>query len=295
MSHMHSVTRILAVCSAIGTLVTVILGGVLLSGCKEKDVPYIVDSEEIENYIKQSDDAKDLFRAAGLLTPGTYSLTLGGPTFTDSLISSKRRFDIWVSDTAWDMGSYGKVRVANAKVIDELVVRTVRRSGTDSLVNQRTRSLEREGVFWKLGDDSEPYVGWLLWGIVGEPASGSAVLVQTIVGRYRLDTLMKAADTTRDGARYFRLREAMPSTIAGDQFGVTLTSTPHLYPLISSVNNSGYFTSPVPPADSGRFSTTVTLPSTYTKLFDIALIQFVNDSLGTTSANPIFVPYKILQ
>jgi hypothetical protein len=279
----------------VGLFAAILVVGSLLSGCKEKDVPFVIDSEEIENYLKQSEDATGLFRTAGLLKPGTYTLTLGGPTFTDSLISSTRHYDIWVSDTAWDMGSYGKVKVANAKVTDELVVRTVRRQGTDSIVNQRTRSMEREGVFWKLGDDSEPYVGWLLWGFVGERVSGSAVTIQTTVGIYRLDTLLKASDTTREGSRYFRLREGMPTTVAGDQLGITLSSTPRLYPLLSSVNDAGYFTAPVPPTDSGRFATTVTLPSNYNRLFDVALIQFVNDSLGTASAAPVFIPYKILQ
>jgi hypothetical protein len=280
--------------TAAGLLAAVIFGGITLSGCKEKDVPYVIDSEEIESYLKQSEDATNLFRATGLLKPGTYTLVSGGPTFTDSLISSTRHYDIWVSDTAWDLGSYGRVKVANAKVTDELVVRTVRRQGTDSVVNQRTRSLEREGVFWKLGDDAEPYVGWLLWGFIGGPVSGSAVTVQTIVGKYRLDTLLKFTDTTREGNRYYRIREGMPTTVPGDHLGVTLSSAPRLRPLISSVTDAGYFTSPVPPTDSGRFVTTVTLPTDYNRLFDVALIQFVNDSLGTASGTPIFIPYKIL-
>ena len=278
-----------------GLFAAVLISVILLYGCKEKDVPYVIDSEEIESYLKQSEDATGLFRAAGLLTPGTYTLVPGGPTFTDSLISATREFDIWVSDTAWDMGSYGRVRVANAKVIDELVVRTVRRLANDSIVNQRTRSLQREGVFWKLGDDAEPYVGWLLWGFVGEPVIGSSVTLQTTVGKYRLDTLLRNTDTTREGRKYFRLREGMPTTIPGDQLGLILSSTPHLYPLISSVTAAGYFTSPVPPTDSGRFATTVTLPTNYTRLFDVALIQYVNDSLGTASAAPVFIPYKVLQ
>jgi len=92
-----------------------------------------------------------------------------------------------------------------------------------------------------------------------------------------------------------RIREGMPAVIPGGQFGVTLSTAPRLNPLISSVTDSGYFTAPIPRTDSGRFETTVTLPTVYDRLFDVALIQFVNDSLGTASANPVFIPYKVLR
>ncbi|PWB76413.1 hypothetical protein C3F09_00140 [candidate division GN15 bacterium] len=266
----------------------------LLGGCREKDVPYIIDSEEIENYLKQSEDAVNLFRPDGLVRSGTYSLLPGGPTYRDTVLSSSRSYDVWVSDTAWHLGAYGNLKVAEATVTDEFVVRTTRKLNSDSLVTQQTRRMDRIGVFWKLGDDSEPYVGWLLWGIVGGSHAGSAITITTIAGSYRLDTLSRPGDTTRSGKDYIRIREGMPAVIPGGQLGVSLSTTPRLYPLISSITNDGYFTSPIPPGDSGRFVTTVQLPDTYERIFDVALIQFVNDSLGTASADPVFIPYKVL-
>ncbi len=265
-----------------------------LGGCKEKDVPYIIDSEEIETYIKQSEDARNLFRFEGLVQSGTYSLVPGGPTYTDTVLSSGRSYDVWVSDNALDMGSYGRVRVAHAIVTDEFTIRTTRRQGSDSNVTQQTRSMERVGVFWKLGSDAEPYVGWLLWGFGGRPSTSAAVTIETVAGQFRLDTLAKYNVENLEGYKYIRIREGLPATIPGDQLGVVLSPAPRLRPLISSVTEAGYFSAPVPPTDSGRFATTVQLPVVYDRLFDVAMIQFVNDSLGTVSANPVFIPYKIL-
>jgi len=290
----RAIQETIGTASGIGTYVLALIGVICFAGCKEKDVPYVIDSEEIENYLKQSEDAVNLFRSDGLVKSGTYTLVPGGPTFTDTVLSSNRSYDIWVSDTAWHLGSYGNLRVANATVTDEFTIRTTRKKNNDSIVSERTRRLERVGVFWKLGDDSEPYVGWLLWGVVGGSLSGSAITVATIGGTYRLDTLSKQGDTTLAGEKYIRIREGIPAAIPGGQLGVILSTAPRLYPLISSVTNSGYFTAPMPPDDSGRYVTTVQLPDVYDRLFDVALIQFVNDSLGTASANPVFIPYKIL-
>lgn len=272
------------------------LGLTLLSGvgCREKDVPFAVDSDEIERYLNESEEAVDLFRSRGLVMSGTYSLVPGGKLYTDTILATKRMYDIWISDTAWHMGSYGSFKVADALVTDEYTVRTTTKvNDKDSTITQ-TRRVERLGVFWKLGDDGDPYLGWILQGINGGSSPGAAVSYSTISGDYRLDQLYKPGDTSHLGDGYIRLRDGMPSTIPGGNLGVTVSISPKSYPVLSTVSNAGYYLTPIPEGDSGRFVTTVQLPTVYRPLYDVALIQFIGDSVGTIKANPLIVPYKVL-
>ena len=43
-----------------------------LVGCGEKDVPYIVDADELIRYIGETDEARDLFRTTGLINSDSY-------------------------------------------------------------------------------------------------------------------------------------------------------------------------------------------------------------------------------
>ena len=66
-----------------------------LSGCEEKDVPFVVDSDEIRRYMAEQDVARQLFRTSNLVTGDPYTMPYDSATYHDSVIGIERiQYDV---------------------------------------------------------------------------------------------------------------------------------------------------------------------------------------------------------
>ncbi len=173
---------------------------VLISGCSEKEVEYVIDDEELIRYINSSEDARELFRVDGLFPEEPFTVPYDSAIFVD-VIDSTRRF-IFVDahvDTVRTLefpdGSVeyyrerhffpspiGEEWEAEVTVDDYFYGRRLRIVEGDTTSETFERVLTRYGFFLKLGGDSRAYRGWTLWAFNGGgPPSGSMV-VQTSNG-----------------------------------------------------------------------------------------------------------------
>ncbi|MEW6049992.1 MAG: hypothetical protein AB1644_02880 [Candidatus Zixiibacteriota bacterium] len=140
----------------------------LLLACKEKDVPHVNDVEEIIRYAQETYEGKLLFGADSLVLPEAYKIYPDTADYRDSLLSRTREYDVFLGNGEEIYEHFGLLREA---VLVQKDVLTVKRSRivagveTDTVVQDR--EIRRYGAFLKLGDDSNDFVGWLLWGYNG--------------------------------------------------------------------------------------------------------------------------------
>ncbi|MBD3257913.1 hypothetical protein GF377_05735 [candidate division GN15 bacterium] len=144
----------------------------VLAACSEKDVPFVVDEDELIRYIEEDDIARELFSTAGLVDTASYTMPYDNAVYRDSLLALERTYLISVlppePESLWaDYGVLGMVREGGVVVRDRVTLQTTRDYGDSIRVDTTLRQIKRYGFFLKLGDDSEDYVGWLLWGFNG--------------------------------------------------------------------------------------------------------------------------------
>ncbi|MFZ5981942.1 MAG: hypothetical protein ACOYVF_15075 [Candidatus Zixiibacteriota bacterium] len=163
-------------------LVPVFLMLGLLTGCEEKDVPFVVDEDEIARYVVEDVVARELFRTDSMITTDIYTMPFDdSATYRDSVIAVTRlQFEVVFpgangdgkdADGEYilsDYGNLGFLREAYVEIMDKFTVQTLRFYNGDTIQEIISdRRLKRLGFFVKLGDDSQPYLGWLLWGFNG--------------------------------------------------------------------------------------------------------------------------------
>ncbi len=170
-----------------------LIGLSLTLGCSEKEVPYVIDDEEILRYLNESGDARELFRTDNLF--GVEEYAVAGDTAIYKIIvdSMKRRIDLDTHvDTVrkFEVGGaveYYRLRHVypvlgeipgdcEATIDDIYYVRNLRIAGTDTTVTRAARAVNRYGFLLKLGNDFQAYRGWKLWAFSGGEASGSMVI-----------------------------------------------------------------------------------------------------------------------
>ena len=146
-----------------------------LVGCGEKEVPFIVDADELIRYVTEDVHARELFRTSGFVNPDSYSVSFDSGLFRDSLISIDRNVETFMVplDAAYehiyvDHGNpIGRVREALVWIHDRFNIQVSRTYGDTVLYDTTANTLHRFGFFLKLGSDSRPYVGWVLYGFNG--------------------------------------------------------------------------------------------------------------------------------
>lgn len=165
--------------STLFILIALLTAAFVYMGCEEIDVPVIIDSEEIQRYIAESDDAIELFRRDNIITGDPYEVPGdSGAVYTDIVDSVKRTISVFIlieyreelydRDYIQDFGPPVSLsRDAEATVEDRFYVRTTRVKGDETSVMAQTRSLTRYGYFLKLGDDNQAFVGWKLMAFSG--------------------------------------------------------------------------------------------------------------------------------
>jgi hypothetical protein len=269
-----------------------------LWGCgPKKEVPFVIDEEELVRYLIEVPEAKELFRKTGLIQTDPYSVPFDNGTYSDSLIKVTRWYAAYLNSDKTgenyyaDYGNLGLVREAYVTVMDSLHVQTTRAYADTTIVDTSYRILTRDAFFLKLGDDSKDYVGWSLWGFNG---IGEALLpVSVRAQRFDLSTfpgdlalyleMPKTVDI--DGLRrpFVRLSDIEP-VVPASRLRVTtekLSSRPATYQLLSDYSADGAFTTRLSQAGSADVDTlSYKTESSSSRYYRVAFMQAFTEDQG---------------
>ncbi len=282
----------------ISGLIALLAAIVLVTGCKEKEVGYVIDEEEIAAYIAQTEIGRDLFRADNLIVTSSFTTPFDGVLYLDSVMSHSTTMTVHVSDSAVDYDALGFLREAVAVVEDRFSMRTYRIDGIDTIVTNHVRGLSRSGFFLKLGNDSQDFVGWLLWGF---RAGIGPVIVDAKVStgeNFRADDLYEDLlfrNSSLDTLGYARLTK-MPLLKDASQMIVETTirnaaASLRYFQLISGTDQDSLFTRPMTRIDAEHYVDTISIGGN-PRLYDLILIQSFNEATGAPYKSWVF-PYKL--
>lgn len=272
-------------------------------GCKEKDVPYIIDADEIARYMAEDESAQNLFRSDGLIEDTPYQTPLDNATYVDSVVSHKRLQQVFVDSVAADYGSLGMLMEAVVFVVDSFRVATIRTEGASRTVTDNVRLFNRIGFFLKLGSDDRAYVGWKLWGIGVQTQARPPVNVlvypegdTSFAGDYSMYTEAPVDLVLDSSFRYIRLSD-IPQVGKGVEMAVNTTirnsqAPARYYQLMTIANGSGFVTEPLIQIDRSHYTDTLTTPSADARLYElIAMQSFVDTTFQFAKA--WVIPYRI--
>lgn len=275
----------------------------LLGGCKEKDVPYVIDADEIARYMAEDESAQNLFRSDGLILSTPYQTPLDDATYRDSIISHARRQEVIVDSVPADYGSLGDLMEAMVYVIDSFRVATIRTSGGDRTVYENARLLTRIGFFLKLGSDAQAYVGWKLWGMgvstTAQPPVNVTVQPEAdtaFPGDYSMYTRQPVDLVIDNSFRYIRLSD-MPQVAKSVKTAVSTTirnsqAPARYYQLLTAATNSGFFMEPMIQVDRSNYTDTITTAATDARLYELIMMQsFVDTTFQFAKA--WVIPYRV--
>ncbi|MCM2272872.1 MAG: hypothetical protein NDJ18_10020 [candidate division Zixibacteria bacterium] len=270
-------------------------------GCKPKEVPYVVDEDEIERYLTETEDGQELFRVNGIISPDPYLLPNDGATYKDSALSHVRRVSVTLSDGLIDYGSLGYLREALAQVLDTFVVRTIRTKGSDIDTTENKRGFARYGYFLKLGGDNQAYVGWVLYGYNGFGSrSGDELNIRlswpgvSMAGfdhRLYPDSLIDPV-LVQLGQGYLKLSE-FKTAAEGVSIAAEVTNRFRLILTSEGPGNTFVNSAMSPTATTNFFVDTLTAPSPASRLYNLIVLHMLKDSTGVTGRTGVFLPYRI--
>jgi hypothetical protein len=299
-------------------LMAIVLGTV--AGCGEKDIPYVIDSEEITRYIREDGVAKELFRNSGLINPTPYTLPADNATFYDSLVSVRRSIEVFLvplkilgpngdsvandPDRIYaDHGYLGRVRECVARVEDRFTIHITRVYADSTLHDTTVLILNRYAFFLKLGTDTRPFVGWVLWGFNGigtEAPPLGVTLVGSAGANFRGDLSLYpdeplSASTAIPRVPYIRLT-SMDTVVVGSRLHVTANKASSGNPtwqLLSDYSNDGAFTRPMVRYNMVEYidSLSYQTPSSNPRLYNEVLVQMLS-SLSFRYRTAFVIPYR---
>jgi len=289
-------------------------------GCSEQEVPYVIDADELTRYLREVGIAKELFRNSGLINSTPYTLPSDSATYYDSLVTMRRSFDVHLvplkilgpngdsiandPDRIYaDHGYLGKVRESVVRVEDRFTIHITRVYPDTTLHDTTLLILNRYAFFLKLGDDTRPYVGWVLWGFngIGEIAPPLGVtLVGSAGASFRGDLglypdLPRSLSSAIPRLPYIRLTE-MDTVLAGSRLLITANKASDTLPtwqLISDYGEDGAFTramiryNTIEYVDSLSYQTPVTNPRLYNEI----MVQVLS-SQSFLNRDAFVIPYR---
>jgi hypothetical protein len=260
-------------------ILTMTLG--ILCGCEEREISPITDEEAIGLYISSADEGIGLFRTADLITDDPYLLPYDSSVYRDLVDSIWRDIDVFIDTSrTYDFGPLGYHYMAVATVTDLFFITTVRILGDDTSRIFGERQVIRYGYFVKLGDDSKPYLGWLLRGFnsLGSTLPPVKLSVKTSDGSQTLAAML--ADYT-----YNAPGSSLPFIHINDinnlNNGDTLVfnaspragQTVDYYHLTTGATNAGFVTQAMDRIDNQHWVDTIVTPSPNPKLYNIVFVQ----------------------
>jgi len=295
---------------AAGFLLTIVLASAIAGvvGCGEKEVPYIIDSDEIRRYINEASEAQELFTTGGLINPDSYTLPFDSAVFRDSLITRTRQVEVNLvplkvlnvngdsvandPDRIYaDYGGYiGRVRESLVRIEDRFTIQISRTYSDTTRYDTTVLTLRRYAFFLKMGRDTRDYVGWILWGYNGigmvAPPLG-VTLKKSTGGEFRGDLGLytdQPKTVTDDGVfvSYRRLAELDTVTL-GTRLLITASRSWSVRPtfqLVSGADADGLFTRAMHRYDEVYYidSLSYQTPVTDSRRYRLTLIQTLSDS-----------------
>jgi hypothetical protein len=275
------------------------------TGCGPgKQLQPIDDEDEINRYLDATEEGRDLFRTDSLINSDPYVVPYDeGAVYRDFVDSVKRGIVRYTTppNRAHDYGAYGLMRDAEWEVYDDFYVRTVRTSGDSISETSQMLRIVRYAYFLKLGDDNEPFTGWVLWGYNGGKAkSPASLLVSREDGQsafrgdgwnfrsfefidsdtfHLVDSLGNPYDSIKREeaeSRYAYIRLDAIANIGDDKslvFRSGDNAKASFYELISAETDSGFHQQQMLRTDSSRYIDTLSLPSPNKRIWNIVLMR----------------------
>lgn len=270
-------------------------------GCNEKEVPFVVDEDEIERYLAETEDGRELFRVNGIISPNPYLFPGDGAMYRDSALSHVRRVNVTLSDGLIDYGSLGYLREGLAQVLDTFVVRTIRTKGLNTDTTENKRGFVRYGYFLKLGGDNQAYVGWVLYGFNGFGSRSGDVLNirlawpgMSMTGfdhRLYPDSLVDPV-LVQLAPGYVKLSE-FKTAAEGVSVAAEVTNRFQLILTSEGPGNTFVNSAMSPTATTNFYVDTLSAPSPTSRLYNLIVLHMIKDSTGVTGRTGVFLPYRI--
>jgi len=302
-------------------LIFILLGA--LVGCEEKDVPFVVDEDEIARYAVEDEIARELFRTDSMIITDLYTMPFDdSATYRDSVIEVQRlQFDVVFPGRNGDgkdangeyiladYGNLGFLREAYVEILDKFTVQTLRFYNGDTIQEIISdRRLKRYGFFIKLGNDSQAYLGWLLWGFNGVRSNVMPVKVNltdshansySVGNQFYSDVSVSSFNGTL--LNYKRLSNFIPINEGSNLILNTETNdagTPvRRVQFVSAAENNGFFTRPMTytgTTSGGQFKEvdTVKTPTANRRTWNLIYMQSFKSDEFFFLGNWV-VPYKV--
>lgn len=289
-------------------MLTLVVGSVLWGGCKEQDVPFVIDTDELQRYIMETEDGKELFGIGSLAHSEPYTVPYDNGVYHDSFLSVKRGFDISIvpltkaEDLVYmNYGNLGFLREAMVRVVDDFSIQTTRVYPDSTVIDTVSRRLTRYGFFLKLGGDGQAYIGWSLWGFNGIGLTAPLVSVKverydgrTFPGDYSAYRHYPLSGSDIPHVPYIRLSE-IDTVLDGSRLVVTTnqaSSAPTIaFHLISALGTDGAFTRAMIRMDTINVDTIRTLRGN-PNLYNVVILQaFARDRYSYIMSWAI--PYRL--
>ncbi len=162
-------------------ILLLIIAATLTIGCDEEEVFTVSQIDEIGRYLDAVEESEELFRTDSLLLEDPYILPFDNSVqYRDVVDSVARTRDIRIAVTTGfnggqfdtvgfnllDLG-FGGFPYAEVTYLDTIHLTRLRMGATDTTETAVSLSLRRRALVLKVGDNSEPFSGWLLWGYNG--------------------------------------------------------------------------------------------------------------------------------
>ncbi|MEP0827607.1 MAG: hypothetical protein HRF51_03720 [bacterium] len=169
---------------------SVLAAGLLIGASCDKKT-FSTDStyaEEIESFITDSDNGKELF-SQEIYARGPFSIDDTDVKYLLTIDSVKRKIKVLIGSAPKDVPPYDGVYDASARVDDDYFGRLTRIVGTGLELSYIFKShIVRHGYFLKLYGDAYEYRGWRFWGFNGanaarriEASSGNTFVVGALI------------------------------------------------------------------------------------------------------------------
>jgi len=281
-----------------GVLGVTILLAMLLAvvGCEEEEVYTVSQEEEIERWVTDSDDGRELFGAVDLEDSWTFSPPGSDTIYTAILMSRSRSVDATTSGPRdFGIGSY---YIAFATVMEQAVGILRKQADGRTVETQFRWYLERVGFFVKLGDNRQPFSGWVLCGYYGGPVVNSfdiTALTGEIIDNHTHGVLV-GDSTYRDELYAFKDVDEVEILAKGSQ--LVFDGCPNCVLFVNYESPSGFTTVNVTDVetDSLCFCDTLQTPTTTDRFWNLLYVTSMcmsDDSVLVVEHS--FIPYKLGQ
>jgi hypothetical protein len=285
--------------------------GAAMFGCSEKEVPYVVDADELIRYVTEDEYARELFRTSGLINTDPYEFSFDSGVIKDSLITHARIMETFMVPLDADHdhvyvnhGSpIGSVREAMVRVHDRFTLQVSRTYSDTVLYDTTVMSLDRFGFFLKLLSDNRPFVGWVLYGFNGvgsvapplgvELVSSSGTAFRGDLGLYPDEPRSHSSYIPR--VSYIRLAE-MDTVIQGSRLHISTRKASSVAPtcqLVSDYDSDGPFTRAMHRYDNIEFIDSLSFETVTgnPRLYNLVFVQYLVDSIFP-ARGAFVVPYR---